>query len=105
MALELPEVEAGPAYGVPAARVRGSLFVWRGPDKRSIVMKCGLDERSRLCAAQPDTFSVPAERQSYATVVVRLDRVEPDQLRPLLGGAWRLSAPPSLARERAGPPA
>lgn len=99
LALELPEVEAGPAYGVPAVRVRGSLLAWLAPDKKSIVVKIGLDDRARLCDAQPDTFSLPAERQSYATVVVRLANVDAEQLRQLLDGAWRMSAPPSLVAE------
>lgn len=101
LAAQLPEVQLGVTYGSPALCVRGGLVARLLDDKKSIVVKVGMDERAALCAAKPATFLVTAALENYSMVVVRLAAAEPDELSRLLANSWRLAAPPSLV-ERSG---
>lgn len=94
--LELPEVQVGKAYDVPALRVRGSLMAWRLTDRGAMAVKVDAGERDALCAARPGTFSVTDEYRNFPVVVVRLADVGDGDVERLLRLAWRLSAPPSL---------
>ena len=97
LALQLPEVEEGTAYGVPALQVRGGLVARLLDDKKSILVKVDLRQRATLCATKPETFSITRETEPYAVMVVRLARLGPAELWPVLVESWRRSAPPDLA--------
>jgi hypothetical protein len=96
LAGDLPDVEEGRNYGVPALSVRGALVARQHEGKRDIVLKVGLDERAALCASNPETFRVSPELQNYSMMIVHLPTVDPSELRRLLVNSWRMSAPPSL---------
>ncbi|MCA1692961.1 MAG: MmcQ/YjbR family DNA-binding protein [Acidimicrobiales bacterium] len=96
---QLPEVVEGETYGVPALSVRGSLVARLLPDKKSIAVKVGLDERAALCASRPETFVVTPEFQNYSMMIVRLTTIGDGEMWPILVDSWRRSAPPRLAAE------
>jgi hypothetical protein len=95
----LPEVQAGRTFGAKALRVRGSIVARLRDDKRSVLLKVDPAARAGLCAARPATFSVTPDSENYAMVAVSLANVEPAELRELLLGSWRRSAPASLVAE------
>jgi hypothetical protein len=92
--LALPDVEEGTMYGSPALKVRGSLLTCMAANKsaepESLVVAIDFDQRAGLLAEAPETYYLPDHYVDYPVVLVRLSRIRIDQLRDLLGSAWRL---------------
>jgi len=94
--LALPGVEEGPCYGTPGFRVRGRFLARFWEDGETLVVKCGDDERDFRMQADPVTFFTTDHYRGYPTVLVRLTRVRPADLRDVLEQAWRRNAPKRL---------
>jgi hypothetical protein len=107
IALALPgAVEEGLGY-----RVNGKLFVWIYPEKVHpkrprvpnpevlCVRVADQDEKQMLLDADPATFFTTDHYNGYPAVMVRLTRIEPDELAALITDAWRTRAPDKLLRE------
>ncbi|HEY5198468.1 MAG TPA: MmcQ/YjbR family DNA-binding protein [Solirubrobacteraceae bacterium] len=93
----LPEVEPGYSYGTPALKLRNKLIARLREDGETLVVRADVDEREALIAAAPEKFFLTPHYQPHPWVLVRLSRVEPDELRELLTDAWLLRAPKRLA--------
>ena len=93
IALGLPGVEEGTAYGSPAFKVDGKMFaclaVNRSAEPNSLVVRMAFDERDDLVAAEPKTYYLTDHYLDYPCVLVRLARVRHDALRDLLLMGWR----------------
>ncbi len=96
LALALPEVEEGTSYGTPAFKVRGKLLVRLREDGETIVVKIDFDTREILMQADPETFFITDHYLGYPTILVRLARVDRDDLARLLEDSWRQNAPKRL---------
>jgi len=96
LAGRLPEVLHANSYGTPVLAVRGSLMARLSDDRHFVLVKAGDQDRSKLCAAKPQTFSPGGAVWNGSTVQVRLATVGRDELWDVLVSAWRRSAPPSL---------
>jgi len=96
LAGELPEVEEGTSYRTPALKVRGRMFVRLREDEETIVVWTDYDEREALTQGQPETFLVTPHYEDYPLVLIRLARVDADELRELLTESWRDRAPKRL---------
>ncbi len=102
LALELPDAEEHPHWDKPSYRVRGKIFAVEQPDGVTALLKMSLEEREAQVTLAPDVFSVPEKYARLAYVYVRLDRVDREELRALLAGAWKQVAPKSLLKRLAG---
>lgn len=100
LALALPEVEEGTSYGAPAFKVRGKLFA-RLREEGVLVVKVDLGYQEALLRTEPDTYFITPHYAGYPYVLVRLARVDREELRGLLAEAWRLSAPKRLVADLA----
>lgn len=93
MALALPDVEEGTAYGSPALKLHGQLLACIPTNKQaepgSLVVRVDFAQRDELLAAEPDVYYLKPHYEDYACVLVRLKKVHPDSMRDLLGMAWR----------------
>ena len=93
LGLGIPGVEESTAYGVPALKVGGKLLACipthKSAEPDSLVVRVDLETREELIAAAPDIYYIKDHYKSYTGVLVRLNRIEPDALRDLLGGAFR----------------
>ena len=98
LVLKLPEVEESTSYGTPALKVRGKLMARLKEDGETLVLKTILGDRERLLAVAPDVLYLTDHYVSYPWILVRLPRIDRAFLHELLEEAWRLTAPPSLAR-------
>jgi hypothetical protein len=96
LALALPEVEEGTSYGTPAFKVRKKFLSRLKEDGETLVIRIDFDERDILMAANPETFYITDHYRGYPAMLVRLATVDPDDLRELFEGAWRLVAPKRL---------
>ena len=81
----------GTSYGTPAFKVGKNLFVRQHQDGESLVVKIDHDQRSMRMKADPETFYITDHYLNYPWILVRLAKVEREDLRELLGDAWQLS--------------
>jgi len=100
IARELPGAVEGSSYGTPAFKVGKNLFVRQHQDGESLVIKIDQNQRSMRMKADPETFYITDHYLNYPYMLVRLAKVERDDLCELLEDAWELSAPKSLRSQR-----
>lgn len=74
-------------------------YLW--PATRTVGLKQTLVEQFSLVTERPDVFEVQFTSGAFGWVVVRLERIERDELAELTFEAWRLTAPDALLDERA----
>jgi hypothetical protein len=89
----LPEVEDATAYGSPALKVRGTLLaciaVNKSAEPGTLAVRIDFEQRDALLAEAPETYYLTDHYAPYPSVLVRLSKIQKDQLRDLLGAAWR----------------
>ena len=95
LALGLPEAQERETWGHPTFRVRDKIFLSFGDDDAGAVatVKASPEEQAELVAAAPETFGVATHVGRFGWVTVRLERVDPDEMRELVVDAWRRTAP------------
>jgi hypothetical protein len=98
LVLALPGVEEGLSYGTPGFRVRGKFLARMWEDGDTLVVKCGDAERDFRLKAAPETFFVTEHYRGHPTVLVRLARVNEEDLQAVLEEAWRRQAPRRLVK-------
>ncbi|HEX3872837.1 MAG TPA: MmcQ/YjbR family DNA-binding protein [Solirubrobacteraceae bacterium] len=97
LARTLPAVEPSYSYGTPALKLRNKLIARLREDGKTLVVRADIDDRDVLIATEPDKFFLTPQYQAHPWVLVRLSRVDAEELRELLTDAWRLRAPRRLA--------
>ena len=93
LALGLPGAQERETWGHPTFRVRDKIFVSMADDGSTANVKATPEDQAELLAADPETFGVASHVGRYGWVTVRLDRVDPDEMRELVLEAWRRTAP------------
>lgn len=96
VALELPGVEVGTAYGTPALRVRKAFMGRLREDGQTLAIRCDLDERPLLLEVYPETLFVTPHYSSWPMVLVALPSADPVLVRELVEDAWLVKAPKRL---------
>lgn len=92
LALSLPGVSEGNAYGGPSLHV-GRKFMGRlREDGETLVLKVDLAERERLLESEPDTFFITDHYRDRPLVLINLLAVQRETLQRLMAGAWRMVA-------------
>ena len=90
---EFPDLEESTMYGSPALklgkRLVACLAIHRSAEPGSLVVRTDFEQRAALLAEDPETYYVTDHYLNHPTVLVRLARVQPDQLRDLLTAARR----------------
>lgn len=88
MGLALPDIEEWKVYASPALKVHGQMFaclaVNRSAEPNTLVVRMAFDQRDDLMAEKPETYYLAEHYVNYPCVLVRLDRVNHDELRDLL---------------------
>ncbi|MFI7505580.1 MmcQ/YjbR family DNA-binding protein [Micromonospora aurantiaca] len=113
IALGLPETTERPTYDeAPAWRVRDKSFVWERPLRRGELDALGdaapdgpilgarvpdLSAKEALIADDPAVYFTTPHFDGYPAVLVRLDRIDVDELTELVTEAWYARAPKRLA--------
>ncbi len=82
-----------------AFSVHGTRFGYHWPRTETVGLKQTLLEQTALVAERPEVFEVQFTAGGFGWVVVRLPRIDADELAELLYEAWRLSAPEELAAQ------
>ena len=104
IASDLPGVEEGIAWRVPALKLRGRLLACMASNKAAepdtLVVLVGFDQRDAMIADDPETYYVKPHYVGYPSVLVRLPRIERDALKDLLHAAWRFIDASAPKRKR-----
>ena len=91
--LALPDVEEGTLYGSPALKLCGSLLacvaINKSAEPESLVVAIDFEQRSAWLSEMPETYYVTNHYVDYPVVLVRLPQIQIDELRDILGSAWR----------------
>ncbi|MEW1615601.1 MULTISPECIES: MmcQ/YjbR family DNA-binding protein [unclassified Streptomyces] len=97
-ALSLPDTTEKLAWGQPTFRVAGKIFASLGDDDTAMGVKCPMQDRAELIAAEPDKFFLKeGHDDKYAWMRVRLAALEDAaELAAVLADAWRQVAPRRL---------
>jgi hypothetical protein len=89
----LPDVEVTTAWGQPALKVHGKMFVCiashKSAEANSLVVMMAFADRDALVEDDPATYYLKEHYLNYPCVLVRLDRIRLDALRDLVVGAHR----------------
>ena len=89
----LPHVEVTTAWGKPALKVRGKMFVCiashKSAEPNTLVVMMDFADRDALIEEDPDTYYLKDHYLNYPCVLVQLSRVRADALQDLVAGAYR----------------
>jgi hypothetical protein len=100
IALSFPDVEESPA-GRIAFSVRGKGFAWeaRARDGGGLAVRVDRDEKQLFLDANPDVYFTSPHYRGYPAIQIRLELIEPDELRERLEDAWLIQAPKGVAAD------
>ena len=86
-------MEVTTAWGKPALKVRGKMFVCiashKSAEPNTLVVMMDFGDRDALLSDDPDTYYLKEHYVNYPCVLVRLSRVTTDALQDLVAGAYR----------------
>jgi hypothetical protein len=117
IALELPEASERLSRERRQWRVKDKLFVWERPLRRSDLKALGdrapdgpilgarvehLVAKEALLADDPGVFFTTPHFDGYPAVLVRLERIAPEDLEEVIIEAWLARAPARLAKAYLG---
>ena len=106
IALQFPDVEDGTTERGVAFKARGRLLtcaaIHASAEPGSLVIRIGAAQRARLLAAYPDALYLPEHYAKHPAVLARLERLDRDSLRDILGAAWLFVAEEAVSRKRSG---
>ena len=100
IARAMPGAEESTTYGQPAFKVDGKLFAWISPDRRAegaLAVLVDPEEKEFAIEASPDVFFQTPHYERHAILLVRLERVDRQQLDERIEESWLLRAPKRLA--------
>jgi hypothetical protein len=93
IASTLPDVEVTTAWGQPALKVRGKMFVCiashKSAEPNTLVVMMDFDDRDALVEDDRVTYYLKEHYVNYPCVLVRLSHVRADALRDLVTSAYR----------------
>jgi hypothetical protein len=113
IALALPETTEAVSRGLAHWRVKDKGFVWERPLRRSDFEALGdaapdgpilgvrtehLMAKDAMLADAPEVFFTTPHFDGYPAVLVRLDRISPEDLTEVIVEAWLARAPDKLAK-------
>lgn len=98
IALSYPEAKEVPGER-PQFRVRGKLFAWmsRPRDGGTLAVRVDRDEKQLLLDGRSEIYFETPHYNGYPAVLVRLDRIDRDELAEMLEDSWLIQAPKRLS--------
>jgi hypothetical protein len=89
--LSLEGVEEVRSYGTPGFKMRGVLFARLKEDGETLVVRMEFEARDEMISTAPEIYFVTDHYLNYKWILVRLPKIEPDAMKDLLRGAWRMA--------------
>jgi len=95
-----PEAHEKPSYGNPAFFIAKKFFTrYRKDDNSLVFIVADILTRDMMLELDPKTYHITDHYKDYPAVLVRMDRITPDELKLMLERRWRHIAPKKLVRE------
>ena len=100
IALSFPEALEKSSYGNPAFFIAKKFFTrYRKDDNSVVFIVDGIDTRDMMLELDPKTYHITDHYKDYPAVLVRMERITPDELKLMLERRWRRIAPKKLVKE------
>jgi len=100
IALSFPEAQEKPSYGQPAFFIAKKFFTrLRAQDNSLVMIVDGMDSRDMMLELDPKTYHITDHYKDYPAVLVRMERVTPEEVRIMLERRWRRIAPKKLVKK------
>jgi hypothetical protein len=101
IALSFPEANEKPSYGKPSYFVAKKFFTrLRAEDNSLVFIVDGMDQRDMMLELDPATYHITDHYKDYPAVLVRMERITPEELQTMLERRWRKIAPKKLLKPR-----
>ncbi|HYL38602.1 MAG TPA: MmcQ/YjbR family DNA-binding protein [Bryobacteraceae bacterium] len=88
-ALALPEVAEGTAWGFPAFRRDGQLFLCFRKDLDSIVLRTSFEQRDEMIEENPATYYTTEHHRDYPWVLARIAYLDAQIVADLVRLGWQ----------------
>jgi hypothetical protein len=100
IALGLPGAYERASYeGQASFRTKARIFAFLASDPSGLLVWVDShDERDAMVAGEPDKFFTSRHYAGQPALLIRLARVDVEELGELITNSWLLRAPPSLTR-------
>jgi hypothetical protein len=99
IALSFPEANEKPSYGKPSFFVAKKFFTrYRAQDNSLVFIVESMDTRDMMLELDPKTYFITDHYKDYPSVLVRMERITPDELKLMLERRWRQIAPKKLVK-------
>jgi hypothetical protein len=100
IALSFAEAHEKPSYGSPAIFVAKKFFTrLRKEDNSAVLIVHDMEHRNMMLELDPQTYHITAHYKDYPAVLVRMERISPDELKIMLERRWRQIAPKKVLRD------
>jgi hypothetical protein len=91
-ALALPDVVEGTAWGLPAFRKHGNLFLCFRKDLDAIVVSASFERRSEMIAENPEIYFTTDHHRNYPWVLARVGKLDAGVIPDLVRMGWQSAA-------------
>jgi len=100
IALSFPEANEKPSYGKPSFFVAKKFFTrYRKDDNALVFVVADMPTRDMMLELDPKTYFITDHYKDYPAVLVRMERITPDELKLMLERRWRQIAPKKLIKD------
>lgn len=96
LAHEFPGMEDSTSYRTPSLKVKGKFLARLREDNETLAIRTTFLERDFLLSSDPGVYFITEHYRNYPAILIRLEKIKPDDLRDRLEFAWRHVAPKSL---------
>ena len=100
-ALLLPNVEEGTAWGLPAFRKNGQLFLCFRKDLGSIVVRTTFEARDSMIEEDPETYYTTDHHRPHPWVLARIAKLQGDVVPGLVQMGWQMTPKKPAKRGKA----
>jgi hypothetical protein len=105
IALSFPLANEKPSYGKPSFFIAKKFFTrLRAEDNSLVFVVDGMDQRDMMLELDPQTYHITDHYKDYPAVLVRMERITPDELGAMLERRFHKIAPKKLLKEMAENP-
>ncbi|HEY2068358.1 MAG TPA: hypothetical protein VGG48_02290 [Rhizomicrobium sp.] len=99
IALSFAEAHEKPSYGSPAVFIAKKFFTrLRKEDNSAVLIVHDMEHRDMMLELDTKTYHITAHYKDYPAVLVRMERITPEELRIMLDRRWRKIAPKKLVK-------
>lgn len=94
-----PEAHEKESYGNPAFFIAKKFFTrYRKTDDSVVFIVDSMETRDMMLELDPKTYFITDHYKDYPSVLVRMERITPDELKLMLERRWRQIAPKKLVK-------